>query len=394
MMMSINTEGGASVGNTSYRQTARSMWAVLFHIGEGNILCAVLPFCIFNCLLLALVDFSRDRGAFGGFSATGHGLLTLLVSFLVISKVNLAYDRYWKVRTLAGDAYRQLRELVQIVVAVSMNHSQRHHHHHHFTGADDDTEALAQHRIQQQQWRSIAVSQIKGIMDSMLCVLQDPSLAGYLARNEMIVSDHGTPKKETARQDDPMAYIHTLRIHLHCSSHVGNELLERICLGNKLAEFSESYNRLLIYASTPIPFPLVQMGRAFLFVWTFSMPLVLLDGPFSDVWTAQVFLFFLTYGFIGLELVSLKLADPFGDGRDDVQFRNIQDATLVGIDHDVQDIPIGNVSPVTERRLRFSQQKMKEKHRRRGDNNVNQQQQQQYGMGGVTSTGQEYFSIE
>ena len=39
----------------------------------------------------------------------------------------------------------------------------------------------------------------------------------------------------------------------------------------------------------------------------------------------MVFLFFLTYGFIGLELVAMKLVEPFGDGRHDVQVTNIRD---------------------------------------------------------------------
>ncbi len=60
-------------------------------------------------------------------------------------------------------------------------------------------------------------------------------------------------------------------------------LLERVNLVNKLQEYVGSYNNLLILASTPLPYPLVKMGRVFLFLWTFSMPLVLLGGPFSDL---------------------------------------------------------------------------------------------------------------
>jgi predicted membrane chloride channel (bestrophin family) len=332
----------------SYRRSARSLWAVLFHVGEGNVLFAVLPFCIINCLLLGLVDFGTKRGAFSGFSPTGHGLLTLLVSFLVISKVNLAYDRYWRVRTHAGDAYRELRELVQMVIAVSTSYR-----------AEDEEVNMLLH-----QWRTEAVSQVKELMDAMQRVLQNPSLAGHFARNDRIVDWDPTNDAASAGNDDPMASVHTLRMHLYCSSDVEDiQLLERISLCNKLQEFIASYNKLLIFASTPLPFPLVQMGRAFLFVWTFSMPLVLLEGPFSQVWTAQVFLFFLTYGFIGLELVSLKLADPFGDGRDDVQLGNIQDATIAGIEHDLRDIT--GDSP-NQRRLRFSQHKEQQRQRRSG----------------------------
>jgi hypothetical protein len=34
----------------SYRKNAHSLWAVLFRL-EGNILLAVLPFCVINCMV-------------------------------------------------------------------------------------------------------------------------------------------------------------------------------------------------------------------------------------------------------------------------------------------------------------------------------------------------------
>jgi predicted membrane chloride channel (bestrophin family) len=324
----------------SYRRSAHSLWTVFFRI-ESNVLFAVLPFCIVNCILLGLVDFYKQRGGFGGFSPTGHGLLTLLVSFLVISKVNLAYDRYVAVRKDAGHAYRDLRELVQLVIAVS-------------TSAQNNRPEDGGLAKELKEWSGETVSQVKDLMDATKRVLQSPSLASHFARHR---DQHGEPTNEISSDIDPMAFVHLLRLHLYCSSELGIQLLERINLVNKLDEYVVSYNNLLILASTPLPFPLVQMGRACLFLWTFSMPLVLLQGPFTQVWTAQVFLFFLTYGFIGLELVSMKLSDPFGDGRDDVQLGNIQDATLNGIEHDLRDVPFYSIS---QRRLRFSQQKQQQ----------------------------------
>ena len=140
---------------------------------------------------------------------------------------------------------------------------------------------------------------------------------------------------------------------------------------NKLQEYINSYNNLLILASTPLPFPLVQMGRAFLFLWTFSMPLVLLEGPFSDLWTAMLFLFFLTYGFVGLELVSIKLCDPFGDSRDDVQISKIRDAAMEGIQNDLKCMQ--QQMTISERRLQFAGQRRQL---------YRQQQQQQASMTG------------
>ena len=47
------------------------------------------------------------------FSPSGHGLMTLIVTFLVINKVNLAFDRYMQSRHAIGHALSALRELNQ-----------------------------------------------------------------------------------------------------------------------------------------------------------------------------------------------------------------------------------------------------------------------------------------
>ncbi|KAL3941226.1 MAG: hypothetical protein SGARI_000673 [Bacillariaceae sp.] len=308
----------------SYRKGAHSMLGILFRI-EGDIICAVLPFCIVNCLLLALVAYYRTEREIG-FSATGHGLLTLLVSFLVISKVNLAYDRFRAVRKHAADAFLELRELIQQVISVSSNDSPR-----------DKNDELTK---QLQLWRMECVDKVSSLMEITVKVVKDKDLANYFARDTPI--ENWKTKNEESPPDmstlDPMVQVQGLRMHLYCTSDLGIHLLERVNMINKLKDFIGSYNNLLILASTPLPYPLVKMGRVFLFLWTFSMPLVLLGGPFSDLVGAQIFLFFLTYGFIGLELVSMKLSDPFGNSRDDVKISRIKDAALLGIENDLKRI--------------------------------------------------------
>jgi predicted membrane chloride channel (bestrophin family) len=330
----------------SYRSSAISLWSVLFRL-EGNVLFAVLPFCIANCLLLWLVSYYRETYNFG-FSPTGHGLLTLLVSFLVISKVNLAYDRYRAVRYHAGQGAMVLRELIQIVITVSSASLSNNNNLNNDPKNDQGKELRC--------WRSECVAKVTNIMDTTVRVLQDYSLAKHFAHNK--------PLKKSSVEEvielDPLVHVQSLRLHLYCTSDLlGLDLLERINLVNKLQEYTREYTNLLILSSTPIPFPLTQMGRAFLFIWVFSMPLVLLEGPFSDFWSALAFLFFLTYGFIGLELVSIKLSDPFGHSQDDVQLSSIRDATIDGIENDLKHIP--NQTTISERRLRFSMQKRQTK---------------------------------
>ncbi len=60
--------------------------------------------------------------------------------------------------------------------------------------------------------------------------------------------------------------------------------------------------------ATPYPFPLVQMTRTFLFLYVFSLPFVLADDILEIVPYLAV-VFFMTYGFIGLELISIEVSE-------------------------------------------------------------------------------------
>ena len=103
-----------------------------------------------------------------------------------------------------------------------------------------------------------------------------------------------------------------------------------------LHEFTVSYRNLLRLASSPLPFVLVQMGRTFIFIWTLSIPFVLMGDKFEeDYGSAFSFVILLTYGFLGLEFVSRMLANPFGDEiRSDFNIRGMGSAAIIGIEED------------------------------------------------------------
>ncbi|KAG7368456.1 bestrophin, RFP-TM, chloride channel [Nitzschia inconspicua] len=250
----------------------------------------------------------------------------------------------------------KLRELMQLVNAISFSNSPPKSSSKKTSDGDDSEETSKEIR----RWRLECLSMTTEIMNTVETVLKNRHLAQFYARNTPL--PRHAYQSEEAIPDlnamDPLVHIQSLRVHMYCTDDLGIQLLERVNMVNKLQEFIFSYNSLLILASTPLPFPLVQMGRAFLFLWTFSMPLVLLGGPFSQVWGAQIFLFFLTYGFIGLELVSIKLSEPFGNSRDDVQLSGIRDAALLGIENDLKGMDYQMT--MSERRFQFAQQKYRQ----------------------------------
>ena len=73
------------------------------------------------------------------------------------------------------------------------------------------------------------------------------------------------------------------------------------------------------------------------------------------MYSAMAFVFFLTYGFLGLELVAIKLMDPFGDGKNDLNVSGMREATAIGIERDLQ--VFGEVGKIRDPRLEYSRQK-------------------------------------
>mmetsp|Transcript_47348 Transcript_47348/g.71680 ORF Transcript_47348/g.71680 Transcript_47348/m.71680 type:complete len:134 (-) Transcript_47348:404-805(-) len=58
------------------------------------------------------------------------------------------------------------------------------------------------------------------------------------------------------------------------------------------------------------------MARTFIFIYSYALPFALADSMIQPV-GAMLVIFFITYGFLGLEFVAMELDDPFGDDPND-----------------------------------------------------------------------------
>jgi predicted membrane chloride channel (bestrophin family) len=83
--------------------------------------------------------------------------------------------------------------------------------------------------------------------------------------------------------------------------------------------FMGGYYGIRKFLTTPVPFPLIQMARGFVFLYVFTIPFVML-GDQSGLLAHCFEVFLITYGFVGLELTSVALDQPFGD--DEIDFDN------------------------------------------------------------------------
>jgi len=105
------------------------------------------------------------------------------------------------------------------------------------------------------------------LLHSTIRVVRDEDKVAYLARNEPPATD-----------DDPFLYALSLRSHLYHGCYVlpvDLHILERCKMIDQLNTFLTAYRELLKLASTPLPFTMIQMGRTFLFLFTFTMPFAL-----------------------------------------------------------------------------------------------------------------------
>ena len=89
-------------------------------------------------------------------------------------------------------------------------------------------------------------------------------------------------------------------------------------LFNSVDSFMTGWFGMTKFLTTPVPFPLIQMTRTIVLIYVFTLPMIFLkDDPSPFLFEHCLVVFLLTYGFVGLELVSIELDNPFGNDDND-----------------------------------------------------------------------------
>ena len=116
-----------TTGNSSY--DTRNHCGIIFQC-YGSVFPRVISFCITNVILMIIIKFLVDmydvssdnvddndikigyKGVLGlKISNIGHSFISLIVSFLLVSRVNTSLGRYNEARTNLGLMYRETRKL-------------------------------------------------------------------------------------------------------------------------------------------------------------------------------------------------------------------------------------------------------------------------------------------
>ena len=254
-----------------------------------------------------------------------HNFLALVVSFLLVSRVNIALNRYNVARDCLGQMCRSTRDLVQNACVLSLD------------GSSNQADCMWRNEIAYRTLLLLRTSMaVVGFRTTSEPAWAVPELNGeeyddiknsiFLpttsSQQDEVVNKYATSHiqgtwQETMRVPIRVAYL--LRKSIQSQGKRLNKPLV-FSAENKLYgcvdSFMGGYYGIRKFLTTPVPFPLVQMSRTFMFLFVFTVPFVMLSDR-SNLIAHCFAVFLLTYGFMGLEAVAIELDDPFGDDEND-----------------------------------------------------------------------------
>jgi predicted membrane chloride channel (bestrophin family) len=282
---------------------------ILFQM-HGSALPQVLPFCIVNVLWTCLIHYMQVQGIADIVfkSGLGHSFMGLLVSFLVVSRSTISYNRFMEIRRYLAETYRSCREITQYTCVYTFK---------------TQTPKAIEWR-QDMAYRTILLLRVT--MDMLRWSSENLSTweRSYnpqdKASRRLSAFSHGNRTLVDENFRAPIMFSHILRElimkhpeALDYTMHA-NEYRDLL---NFVTDFNKAFHGFRVLIFTPYPFALVQMTRMFLFFWVYSMPLVLL-AEMENLWDTVVVIFLITFGFVGTEYVSMTLDDPFGSDANDI----------------------------------------------------------------------------
>jgi len=311
--------GGYRVHRVSY--TAGNHVQVLFRT-YASAFPTVLPFAFANVAWTIFIYYLKlyDVVDLTFHSSVGHSFMGLLVSFLIVSRSQISYNRFMEYRRHLAACYRACRELAQYTTVYTFQ---------------TQTEEAAWWR-QEVCFRSILLLRVT--MDALLWsstqrenweeeyFVFNPEKDGdkdasrvskHFYRAKQLTHGRRSFVDENFRA--PINFSHVLRqIIMEHDHYLGYKMAvnEYRDLLHFVANFVDAFHGFRVLVFTPYPFPLLQMSRAFLFFWVYTLPMVLLKD--YRPWSSILIVILVSFGFIGIEYVSMSLDDPFGDDTNDI----------------------------------------------------------------------------
>jgi predicted membrane chloride channel (bestrophin family) len=317
-----------SLYGTSYTVTydSSSHWSILTQ-QWGSLWPKLLPFCLLNVALMGILHILLAHGIDMHLSEVGHNFMGFVVSFLLVSRVSMGVARYYEARECLENMNKSCRQLVHTACV--------------YSNLDQS--------IRAKEWRSEICYTTLVLLRSTMAVIDYPSmgikvldlpeLQGALLEH-LLRSNTSTTRwlheprsvqEENIRVPTQISYL--LRKIIRSQEGRIEPAIPVIAEGDLYAfvnSIMDGYYGLHKFITTPFPFPLLQMSSTFLWFYVFTVPFAMLsiddNGPLSVACHCAI-IFIFTFGFLGMEFVSIQMDDPFGDDEND--FNNLSLAHMV-----------------------------------------------------------------
>ena len=310
---------------------------VLFKL-YGSVWPSVFPWCLVT-ILWSIAVISLKKANYIDLtidSPSGHNMMSILVSFLLVTRVGITYSRFMEARQELEHMLRAARELIQHTCLLTLN-DQGPRARQWRQDVAYRTIVTLRMAIAALEFRSHGVHVWECLPEKdhentelMISSHNDPPNRATANNSESSkyrpITDHGDILKDLAHGERklvdenfraPVVWAFNLRQKiLECRR---EEILqERYLHPNEelkllafTSEFMAAFHDVKKLIVTQQPFPIVQLCQTFLFMWIFSLPMVLISDSDQSV-EVLLIVFFSTFGYLGVEYTCIELDDPYG----------------------------------------------------------------------------------
>jgi len=219
-----------------------------------------------------------------------HGLLSFVISLLLVFRTNTAYDRWWEGRKHLGSLVNNSRNLAIKIAAMVPN---------------DD-----------QKTRTFFRESIPKYAFVLKDHLQDEQTQLSLDEEEHPEFDSLVPHNHVPNQ---VAYLMIKKVqNLYEKGTISGD--QFIILNGELASFTDICGACERIKNTPIPFSYSSFIKKFILLYVLSLPL---GYVFSLGYYAAPIVTFIFYVLASLELIAEEIEEPFGTDPNDLPMQKI-----------------------------------------------------------------------
>lgn len=244
-----------------------------------------------------------------------HTFVSVVVAFLLVSRVTTAVGRYTDTRVCLSTMYQDARTLVQDACAFTWNEqgdmARQWRHDLAYRSLLLLRTCMAVTNYPTKKIPAWEIPELNGVeQEDVYHVICDPNSRRW-------THSRRTESEESMRVPIRVAYLLRKTIIEHeIRLSKALQVNREVKLLGTLDGFMNGYFGMRRFMTTPVPFPLIQMNRTLLFLYVFTVPFVLVSDP-SFLIAKCLAVFILTFGYVGLELVAIELDNPFGDDPND-----------------------------------------------------------------------------